>query len=309
MSKKALVIGSEGNIGTPLVQHLSKNGWEVMEVDHRPGWRKNYLMCDINHPLDMLPAFDWNPDVVFMLSAMVSRVTCEQASSLAVTTNLSGLNHVIQLTRRVGAHLVYFSTSEVYGPDIEVMDEALSNPKPNNRYGLTKFMGEDLVDYEVRINKLSAITLRPFMMYDEDEDLGDHRSAMIRFAYNLGRGLPIEVHRGSARGWLHVTDAVAAIERAAHVRDNYHVVNIGNGEIVPIETLAEMIRAEFGADKSLVRILDLPPQMTLKKNPSLNRQTDILGYTPKVKLAEGVKRVCDRIRRVVAEQRNQTKPA
>jgi len=168
-------------------------------------------MADINHPIDLIPAFDWKPDVVFLLSAMVSRVTCEQAASLAISTNLSGINNVLQLCKRSDAFVVFFSTSEVYGPHCDPMDESVSDPSPNNRYGLSKLLGEQLVRYEVRASNLRAVTIRPFMMYDEEEALGDHRSAMIRFAYNLARGRAIEVHEGSARGWLHVSDAVKAI--------------------------------------------------------------------------------------------------
>src|SRR5437764_11875470 len=109
---KALVIGSEGNIGAPLVQHLKTAGYDVLESDIRAGWRSGYVMADINHPVDLLPAFDWKPDVVFLLSAMVSRVTCEQASGLAVATNLGGINNVLQLAKRAGAMVVFFSTSE-----------------------------------------------------------------------------------------------------------------------------------------------------------------------------------------------------
>ena len=87
--KKALVIGSEGNIGNPLVRYLMSKNYEVLETDIKPAYKDHYLMADITHPLDLLPAFDWKPDVVFLLSAMVSRVTCEQASSLAISTNLS----------------------------------------------------------------------------------------------------------------------------------------------------------------------------------------------------------------------------
>jgi len=297
--KKALVLGSEGNIGVPLVKHLRKQGYDVLEADVVPGWRPNYLMADINSPVDLLPAFDWKPDVVFMLSAMVSRVTCEQAGTLAIETNLGGLNNVLQLCKRVDAMTVFFSTSEVYGPECDPMDEAISNPKPNNRYGLSKLLGEQLVEYEVRSHGLRAVSLRPFMMYDEDEDLGDHRSAMIRFAYNLVRGKPIEVHRGSMRGWFHVTDAVRAIEGAAHVKD-YAVINIGNPEIVPIEDMAEMIRAELGAERGLVTIKDLPSRMTLIKRPTLDRQRDLLGVVPQVKLREGIKRVCDRVKQRLA---------
>ncbi len=295
MSRKALLIGSEGNIGQPLVNYLRKKGYETLELDIRSGWRDNYMMADINHPLDLLPAFDWGPDVVFILSAVVSRVTCEQAAGLAVHTNLSGINNVLQLCKRVDAMAVYFSTSEVYGPECETMDETISDPQPNNRYGLTKLLGEKLVEYEVRQYGLRAVSLRPFMVYDEEETLGDHRSAMIRFASDLYRGRPINVHKGSYRGWMHVSDAVRALECAGNLKE-YSVINIGHPDIHPVAELAEMIREELGASKELVRTNEIPERMTLIKKPSLKRQEEILGIRPEVSLAEGVKRVCDRIR-------------
>ncbi|TAK34601.1 MAG: NAD(P)-dependent oxidoreductase [Saprospiraceae bacterium] len=293
--KRALVIGSEGNIGIPLVKYLIERDYEVMSADIRSGWRPNFLVADITQPIDLLPAFDWGPDVVFILSAMVSRVTCEQASGLAISTNLGGINNVLQLCKRVNAMTVFFSTSEVYGPKCNPMDESISNPHPNNRYGLSKLLGEQLVEYEVKQHGLRAVSLRPFMMYDENEDLGDHRSAMIRFASNLASGKPIEVHNRSARGWLHASDAVRAIEASAHVK-KYAVINIGHPDIRPIADLAEMIRAELRVSNDLVVNRDLPERMTLVKNPSLDRQRDILGIIPQVSLLDGVKRVCARIR-------------
>ncbi len=298
--KKALVIGSEGNVGVPLANYLRRRGYEVLESDIVPSFRDNYFMADINHAVDLLPAFDWGPDVVFLLSAVVSRVTCEQASSLAIATNMAGVNNVLQLCRRAGAMTVFFSTSEVYGPECDPMDEAISDPRPNNRYGLSKLLGEKLVEYEVASHGLRAVVLRPFMMYDEEEDFGDHRSAMIRFAYNLATGQPITVHTGSARGWMHVSDAVAAIEAAAHV-DQYSVINIGHPEIKPIATLAEMIRQELNASPDLITYEPLPSRMTLVKRPKLERQSKILGIEPKVSLAEGVRRVCQRVRQRIQQ--------
>jgi nucleoside-diphosphate-sugar epimerase len=292
---RALVIGSEGNIGAPLVRYLRADGYDVLEADIRPGMRDDYVMADINHPIDLLEAFDWAPEVVFILSAMVSRVTCEQASGLAISTNLGGINNVLQLCKRVSAQTVYFSTSEVYGPEIEPMAEAAADPRPNNRYGLSKLLGERLVEYEVRTYGLRAVTLRPFMIYDEHEELGDHRSAMIRFASNLARSLPVEVHSGSARGWMHISDAVRAVEAAASL-DEYAVINIGHPDVRPIEELAELIRAELDADPELVRVVDLPARMTLRKRPTLERQQELLGVEPQVGLEEGVARVCREIR-------------
>ncbi|OFW15361.1 MAG: nucleoside-diphosphate sugar epimerase [Acidobacteria bacterium RIFCSPLOWO2_12_FULL_66_10] len=295
MSQRALVVGSEGNIGTPLVQHLKASGWDVLESDIRPGWRDGYVMADISHPVDLLPAFDWKPEVVFLLSAMVSRVTCEQASSLAIATNLGGVNNVLQLAKRAGAKVVFFSTSEVYGPGLDRMDEQAPHPRPNNRYGLSKLLGEQLVEYEVRTHGLKAISLRPFMVYDENEDLGDHRSAMIRFTSELALGRPIEVHTGSARSWLHISDAVRAIEAAVRLPE-YSVINIGHPDVVPIATLADMVRRELGAAPSLVREVELPARMTSVKRPVLDRMRTLLGVEPTVSLADGVSRVCRRVR-------------
>jgi nucleoside-diphosphate-sugar epimerase len=179
------------------------------------------------------------------------------------------------------------------------MDENNPDPAPNNRYGLTKYLGEKLVEYEVAHYGLSAITLRPFMIYDENEEFGDHRSAMIRFAHNLATGRDIEVHRGSARGWLHISDATAAIDQAIEIPE-YAIVNIGHPDVVPNEDLAERVRRELDADPALIRHIDQPAQMTLVKRPSLERMRDLLGVVPKVDLDEGVRRVADVTKQRVA---------
>lgn len=297
---KALVTGSRGNIGKPLVKYLRSLDYEVIETDIKPAWRENYVMADIRNISDLMPAFAWKPDVVFHLGGMVSRVTCEQASSLAIDVNLVGTQNILDLTKQAGARIVYFSTSEVYGPNMEVMSEE-SQPKPNNRYGMSKFISESLVEYEVKQYGLKAIILRPFMMYDEDEDFGDHRSAMIRFAKNLALGQPIEVHSGSTRGWLHFSDAVRLIEAAAHI-DDYAVINIGSPDIRPISELAEMIRDYYGASKELVKVIKIPERMTLSKRPTLERQRKILNVTPKIELEEGVVKVCSRVKERLTDQ-------
>jgi nucleoside-diphosphate-sugar epimerase len=289
---KALVIGSEGNIGAPLVAYLRSVGYSVLECDIRPGWREDYLSADISQPVDLLPAFDWRPDVVFLLAAHVGRMLCEQAASLAVSTNVAGVNNVLQLCKRVDARCVFSSSSEVYGPRCDVMDEAHSVPQPANRYALTKWLGEQLVEYEVRTSGLRAVTLRPCMVYDEHETVGEHRSAMIRFASNLAQGRPIEVHRGSARSWLHVSDIVRGVEAAGRL-EQYTVINVGHPDVIPMSELAEMIRVELNASPELVLTTELPPGVTLVKRPTLDRQRALLGLEPRVGIVEGVRRLCE----------------
>ncbi len=299
--QKALVIGSEGNIGKPLCTFLKQKGYDVLASDIRSSSRDGFIMADITNPADLIPAFDWRPDIVFLLGAMVSRVTCEQASSLAVNTNLLGVQNVLDLTKKHNAKLVYFSTSEVYGPELDVMTEAVV-PKPNNRYGLTKLLSESLVKYEVENYGLRAVILRPFMIYSEDEDFGDHRSAMIRFAYNLANGKSISVHEGSVRGWMHISDALRSIEASCKV-ENFEIINIGSPELHEVIYLAELIRKELNAPADLIKISKLPGRMTLNKNPDLTKQREILGIIPEISLETGIKKVCEKVLQRIAVEK------
>jgi nucleoside-diphosphate-sugar epimerase len=296
---RVVVTGAAGNIGAPLVRALRERGDTVLGVDTKPGWREDYITADIRNPADMLGILDFYPDVIYHLASMVSRVTCEAAPSMAIDTNLVGTQNVIEIAKRVRARLVYFSTSEVYGNTTQLMRETMPC-EPNNRYGLSKLLGERLVEYEAAENGLDAITLRPFMMYDEHEDMGAHRSAMIRFAENLCRRQPIEVHKGTARGWIHVSDAVRAIIAAGDHVGDYTIVNIGHPDIRPMLELANMINRHFTVDPNLIRIVDQPGRMTMVKNPHLARQYDLLGVAPSVTLEDGVERVCAAVRYRVA---------
>jgi nucleoside-diphosphate-sugar epimerase len=295
MKKKiALVIGSKGNVGKKLVEKLKQKKYLVIESDIIPGWSKNYFMADINNPLDLIDAFSKKPDCVFLLSAMVSRVTCEQAKGLTINTNLSGLNNVVQLCKKFDSKLVFFSTSEVYGPALIKMSEDDKFPNPNNFYGLSKLLGEKIVEYEVKNFGLKAVILRPFMIYDENEVIGEHRSAMIRFASNLNKNKSIEVHKNSSRGWLHISDAVEIIERSSRLK-NFEIINIGNPDNITTLDLAKKICEVLKKPLSKIKIKNLPKRMTLSKKPSLIKQTRLLKYMPKINVIDGIKLVCERI--------------
>jgi nucleoside-diphosphate-sugar epimerase len=104
----------------------------------------------------------------------------------------------------------------------------------------------------------------------------------------------IEVHRGAMRGWMHVSDAVRAIESSARLNE-FAVINIGHPDIRPIEELAEMIRMRLGVPRELLRVREMPERMTRVKRPCLQRQEKLLNITPNVGLEEGVERVCRRV--------------
>lgn len=90
---KIIVIGSEGNIGTKLTNHLRKCDHEVLRADLIQHHADDYVQTDVVSLLDLYDAaYKFKPDVIYHLAAMVSRVTCEEAPHLTVDTNLAGTN-------------------------------------------------------------------------------------------------------------------------------------------------------------------------------------------------------------------------
>ncbi len=293
---KILVTGSEGNIGSELVPYLQLQGHDVLCLDIVQKYRKNYILCDILNLTDAERDIQiFNPDIIYHLAAMVSRITCEKSIAMAVNINITGTVNMIQLCKRINAKLINFSTSEVYGNQNCLLEEDIQ-PTPNNIYGITKYMAEQLVEYEHNHTGLKYINVRPFMMYSENELMGENRSAMIRFAENILKNNPITVHKGSKRSWLHVSDAVILFEKLLYVNEDI-TINIGDSNFVDIEYIAKFMCDYIGKSYDLIKYEELPDKMTLQKISRFDRQINLLKYTPKVILEEGMKKVIDNVKK------------
>lgn len=294
-----LVTGSEGNIGRNLVPYLREEGHTVYRNDIISGIGDDYIQADVCGPDLLDKTAGIHIDVVYHLAAMVSRVTCEATPYQAMHTNICGTNNIIQLCKKRRAHLINFSTSEVYGNTSVYSREQheLTKCRPNNRYGLSKYIVEQIVDYETLNYELSAINVRPFMIYDPYETMGCHRSAMIRFAEYLIKKKSIVVHKEAKRGWLHIFDAVRILGLlATSERFMQGIINIGNPDVRTIREMAEIMCAYLYLNPNDYIIEEeLPDRMTLEKIPSLERQKS-LGYKPQFQLEYGIKIVLDKMR-------------
>jgi nucleoside-diphosphate-sugar epimerase len=296
---KILVTGSEGNIGSKLVPYLIECGHQVFCVDIKQSYRDNYIISDVTNPIDSIKVFnEFKPEVVIHLAAMVSRITCEKSASITISSNLLGLSNIIELCKLHNSKLIYFSTSEVYGNIGGVLSEDRIDIQPNNRYGLTKLMGERLVEYEVKYHNLKAVTLRPFMFYDEDESFGENRSAMIRFIEGcISNSEKLQVHKNSKRSWTHIYDAVRLIEKSIYL-ENYEVINIANSEVIDMEDFAnKVINLSNKQFDDVFDIIPQPQQMTLEKIPFTGKMDRLLGYKPVVRIDEGLKLVYDKVKK------------
>jgi len=293
---RILVTGSEGNIGRRLVPYLKAKGHNVCRCDIFQVREDDFLIVDINSCIGIWKAFNkFNPEVVYHLAAVVGRASCEDIHTNSVNVNISGTNNIIQACKEFNSKLIYFSTSEVYGNTKGILPETSLCVKQINRYGLSKYLGEKLIEYEVENNGLKALIIRPFLFYDEKEVTSNHCSTIMQFAEKLTHNQEITVFKGAKRSWMYMSDVVDVFERLCNV-DDFKIFNIGHPEVYDVIAVANIMCQIVDANPSkLIKEIDLPGQMSLEKIPCLDNQQKILHFTPKVDLMTGILRVINTI--------------
>ena len=274
-----------------MVAYLRDQGeYDVYEADLLAGTGDRYRTVDVRNAGEVSELAAWaRPDITFNFAGVLGRVVAEACEWSALDVNVRGAMNVARYCS--AGHLVHVSSSEAYGPH-EGKAREDQELRPNNWYGVSKKLGEEVVRYWTQGR---ATIVRPFMFYHEDEVAGAHRSAMIRMATAMWECEPFEIHEGARRGWLHYDDAIHFIAECGRRRIE-GPINFGHPDIRPIADLVCLMTRHFG-DYGAARnftTVPIPRGMTLEKQPDLSRQ---MGHDlmPAVSLEAGVARVCRRI--------------
>ena len=159
MSKKILVTGGLGTIGTGLVNELSSRGHDVYSIDLMHGENQigfslrtdvpkpRYARCDVGEYRQLERIFDtWGPfDFVFHCAAEFGRWNGEDHYEQVWRSNAVGTKNVIRLQEKHGFRLIHFSSSEVYGDWPDVMVEHVMDKyevRQMNDYAISKWVNE-----------------------------------------------------------------------------------------------------------------------------------------------------------------------
>lgn len=225
-----------------------------------------------------------------------------------IDTNLVGFSNLIELCRRSEvAHLVYASTSSVYGANEKMpfsTHEAVSHPL--SLYAATKIANEHIAHSYSYMFKLATTGLRFFTVYGP---WGRPDMALFLFTKKILAGEPIDVfNQGDhARDFTYVDDIVEGVVRvtladpAVANKDwdslkpdpatsiaNYRLYNIGHGKPEPLMKYIELLENYLGkkAEKNF-----LPMQIgdIAKTSADVSDLERDFGYKPSTTIEEGVK--------------------
>jgi nucleoside-diphosphate-sugar epimerase len=302
-----MVTGAAGFIGSHICRRLLESGHEVVGVD---------CLTSFYEPrqkeANLAPLFDWNGfelvrhdlnDPTLDLDYLVSSTTgiFHQAGQPGVrpswntgfaaytSQNILATQRILEAVRsNPDVHLVYASSSSVYGnADVWPCTES-SVPRPFSPYGVTKLAAEHLVSLYAENYGLHTTSLRYFTVYGPGQrpDM-----AMNRFIKAALTGDQVTLYGTGAqiRDFTYVSDIVEANVRAVALDYAGGVINVSGGSQTSVRDVLGIIEQLTGREINLRR-LDAPPGDVMQTGGSNTRAAHLLGWQPEVGVREGLER-------------------
>jgi nucleoside-diphosphate-sugar epimerase len=306
---KVLITGGNGLIGSHLAEALLQTGHKVILQDLGFGKNTRQIDClklggDIrdSHIFDKI---NFNPDVIFHAAA-VSRVAWGEADPKKCfdVNVIGGINIILwTLSKEPKPHFIFASSREVYG-EPSSLPVTESHPKnPISAYGTSKLAAEQLVSHYGKVSDLKYTITRFSNVYGATRDLPER--VIPRFVNNAFRGEPLVVNGGSQiLDFTSVHDTIAGlVSLVSHLENRDPSVqntdfHFTTGVGCSISDLADMIKTLTSA-RSKIQKVEAKNYDVHKFIGDFTKAKKILGYDPKVRLEDGLKRY---IKEVSAEQ-------
>lgn len=210
--------------------------------------------------------------------------------------NSQTTHQLCQYAQRVGARLLFASTSEVYGdPLVHPQPESYwgnVNPNgPRSCYDEAKRLGETICGVHFRDFDVDARIIRIFNTYGPNMDPNDGR-VIPDFCLNALQNQPISVYGSGeqTRSFCYIDDLVAGILSFAG-RDGLagETINLGNTNEFTMKELLQELEKIVGRELESEH-RPLPADDPQRRRPDISKAKQFLEWEPKVELAEGLRR-------------------
>jgi UDP-glucose 4-epimerase len=320
-SRKALVTGGAGFIGSHLCELLLEDGWEVFCLDDlSTGASDNVRALDADPRFHLVvdsvlaPAvvneLVYKCDVVYHLAAAVGvRLIVQQPFSSHVT-NVEGTALVLDHCARFGKRVLVASSSEVYGdhPGTEELVETarrIYGPTTATRwaYAAAKAIDEFLALARHREESLDCVIVRLFNTVGprQSERYGNVIPTFVARALDDG---PLEVHGDGTqvRCFCHVADAVRGLKALMEAESTSgEIFNLGSNEPIRIIDLAHRVRERTDSSSEVVfvpydRVYGRGIDDMQHRAPSIQKIHAAIGWRPERDLDEVLLDVIEYVR-------------
>ncbi len=314
MSKKILVTGGGGFLGSHLCKKLLGAGHEVICVDNfYTGQKRNiypmmdnpkfeYIRHDVTFPLYV------EVDEIYNLACPASPVHYQNSAIQTVKTSVHGAINMLGLAKRLDAKIFQASTSEVYGdPEVHPQTEEYwgkVNPiGVRSCYDEGKRCAETLFfDYHRSLG-LQIKVARIFNTYGPNMHPHDGRvvsNFIVQALHN--EDITIYGDGSQTRSFCYVDDLIDGfVKMMDNTGDDVTgPINLGNPGEFTIKELAEKVIALTGSTSRLA-YMPLPSDDPKQRCPDITKAKTLLNWEPAVQLEEGLKKTIAYFKELEAE--------
>src|SRR5438132_6724595 len=303
---RVCVTGAAGFIGGHLSAGLLEQGHEVVGLDDfSSGKRETAALLSADPRFHLIEGSITDPQAVaravagakwvFHLAAIPSVPVSMKEPERTNAVNLGGTVNVLQAALRAkAARVVLASSCAASGDALEQPKHEGLPPRPISPYAVQKVAGELYAQTYTRAYGLPCVALRFFNVYGPRQDpKSEYAAAVPRFVTRLLSGeRPVVFGDGQqTRDFVHVSDVVRAHFLAAtSPAAAGEIVNVASGKSASLLELIALIKSAVGPRASQLEP-DHEPQRAgdlRASSADLTKARAVLGYEPRVSLADGV---------------------
>ena len=289
-SRRAVVTGASGFIGSALARYLNAEGWDVVTVDRRPSadGEPPRRLADVAQEGALAGLLDAGTTIFHMAAS------ADVAGSVAnprhdFDNTFRGVFEVLEAARQEGSRVVFPSTASIFDASNALPLSERAFPRPTSPYAAGKLGGEAYCHayhrsygVDVRIARLFSVYgvgMFRFAIHDIVRKIQqDHEDLVI-----LGDGTQI-------RDYLFIDDAVRGLAMVATEGASGEEYNVASGEPVRLLDLARLIAELMGYPNIRIR-----PSGRSFAGDTARWYADIskvraLGFEPRVDLRNGLAR-------------------
>jgi UDP-glucose 4-epimerase len=298
-TKKCLVTGGAGFIGSHLVDRLLADGRDVVVLDnfstgrpqnlahHKGNPRLRVEQADVTDFRAIRPHFagaHW----VFHIAALADIVPSIQRPMDYHRANVDGTIGVLEAAREAGVRrFLYAASSSCYGTADQYPTPESAPIRPQYPYALTKYLGEHYVLHWGQVYGLRVVSLRLFNVYGpRARTSGTYGAVFGVFLAQKLAGKPFTVvgDGTQTRDFTFVTDVVDAFVSAAASDVSQEIMNVGSGNTYSVNRLVELL----GGEVTHIPRRPGEPDCTFAETGKIRR---LLGWQPQVTFEQGVERM------------------